>query len=57
MLLISVYYLFADKNSTERKEAFRVKRSIAKKLAKRKKKIRNRVEKRNWSEQPRPEPA
>ena len=54
MLLISVYYLFADKNSTERKEAFRVKRIIAKKLAKRKKKIRNRVEKRNWPEQPRP---
>lgn len=54
MLLNSVYYLFADKIITARKEAFRVKRSIAKKLAKRKKKISNRVDKRNWPEQPRP---
>jgi hypothetical protein len=49
-----VYYLFADKIITTGKEAFRVKKNIAKKLAKRKEKIRNRVEKRNWSEQPRP---
>lgn len=54
MLLNSVYYLFANKTITAKKEAFRVKRNIAKKLAKRKKIIRNRLSKRNWPDQPRP---
>jgi hypothetical protein len=39
MPLNSVYYVFAITTTTEQKGAFRVKRNISKKLAKRKRKI------------------
>ena len=54
ILIKSVYYLFNENKISTEKGAFRVKGNIAKKLAKRKRKISKRLEKRNWSNQPRP---
>jgi len=54
MLINTVYYLFSRTKQYTEKGAFRVKKNITKKLAKRKRKIRKRLKKRNWEDQPRP---
>jgi hypothetical protein len=45
---------FPKTNFTEQKGTFRVKKNISKNLAKRKRKIAKRVEKKNWQQQPKP---
>jgi hypothetical protein len=52
--MLSVYYMFSTKQKYQPKGVFRVKKSIGKKLKKRKKKIKNRTQRRNWEEQDRP---
>jgi hypothetical protein len=44
--------MFAETKTTEEKGRFRVKKSISKKLAKRKRKINKRVKKIQWPQQP-----
>ncbi len=49
-----MYYCFTRIKNAEKKGAFRVKKNIDKKLAKRKRKLKNRVKKKNWNSQPKP---
>ena len=46
--------MFAQNKKTEKKGIFRVKKNMAKKLAKRKRKIAKRTQKRDWDQQPKP---
>jgi hypothetical protein len=46
--------MFAQTKHSDMKGTFRVKRNIRKKLAQRKRKISKRLQRRNWSDQPRP---
>jgi hypothetical protein len=49
-----VYYKFPNYKIVHKKGAFRVKQNIAKKVAKRKRKIQKKLKKRNWEDQLRP---
>jgi len=52
--IILVYYAFIKKRTTDEKGVFRVKKNIVQKLAKRKRKIKKRTQKKNWDQQVKP---